>query len=210
MKPLLLSAMIVLVAFCNRADSSLIPITDGSVLGGVDNVTSDSDTGLDWLDLTASSGPNAISFDAIQLQFLSGGLYEGWRHATHSEVENLLFVSAGLFQGNIPTLDPLAVQFVQLVGVTQTGIGNGVVARGLYEDGGVTNLPGVGQVAYRPNGSIFSPFTEARIDLDQPLLNDQVHTIAGHWLVRAVPEPSSITAIAAALIIGSGFKRRKK
>ncbi len=54
-----------------------------------DNTTylSDSVSGLDWLDVTATQG---LSFNTVSAEFGVGGLYEGWRYATSLEFDNLV------------------------------------------------------------------------------------------------------------------------
>ena len=53
--------------------------------GLIDNTTytTDTVTGLDWLDLTVTRG---LSYDDVVGQFSSGQLYEGWRFASRTEV----------------------------------------------------------------------------------------------------------------------------
>jgi len=48
---------------------------------------SDSVSGLDWLDITATQG---LSFNTVSAEFGVGGLYEGWRYATSLEFDNLV------------------------------------------------------------------------------------------------------------------------
>jgi hypothetical protein len=55
------------------------------------NYTTDTVTGLDWLDLTATRGE---SFDNIVAQMGPGGTYAGWRHATREEVKQF-WINAG-------------------------------------------------------------------------------------------------------------------
>jgi len=52
-----------------------------SALGGAE--TLDGQTGLEWLDMTASTG---FGFQEIQSELLPGGQFEGFRLATRAEV----------------------------------------------------------------------------------------------------------------------------
>ena len=47
---------------------------------------SDAGTELDWLDVTTTQNQ---SYDYVFSQLEVGGLYEGWRYASHYEVRNL-------------------------------------------------------------------------------------------------------------------------
>ncbi|RLA12493.1 MAG: hypothetical protein DRQ59_07465 [Gammaproteobacteria bacterium] len=58
---------------------------------GVGSVTRDDASGLDWLDLTESTNR---SYNDVIGQLGSGGLYEGWRYASTTEIE-LFFTHAG-------------------------------------------------------------------------------------------------------------------
>lgn len=78
----------------------------------------DTDTGLDWLDVTASVN---LSFNYVESQFGEGGEFEGWRHATGDEFNALLVGwtgitnnGYGLTQVRDESLDPL----IQMLGDT--------------------------------------------------------------------------------------------
>jgi hypothetical protein len=50
-------------------------------------ITRDTDTGLDWLDVTQTSG---LSYDQVTVQLGVGGDYEGFRYATLAELDQLI------------------------------------------------------------------------------------------------------------------------
>ncbi len=54
---------------------------------GADTVTRDTDTGLDWLDVTVTRG---LSYDEVTAQLGQGGAYEGFRYATTIELDALI------------------------------------------------------------------------------------------------------------------------
>ena len=54
---------------------------------GVVTITRDNATGLDWLDVTESRG---LSYNQVSAQFGVGGDYEGYRHATTAELDQLI------------------------------------------------------------------------------------------------------------------------
>lgn len=198
----------------DRADAALIEITDPTSLGGANNVTQDTLTGLEWLDLTASSG---ISYNDITVQFAPGGTYDGWHHATKAEVTTLFTGSAGLTLGNTPGIDPNAVQFVSLVDITQLTFANtGTASRGRYNDDASgtpnNNLAGSAFVSFQPTSLIFGPaFTNVILMDDQPVNSQSIPSFGtGHWLVRnAIPEPSSLT-LALLALIGCAIRRKPR
>jgi len=55
----------------------------------VDNgsYTSDTASGLDWLDLTETRG---LSYNTVLAQMNSGGRFDGWTYATREQVNGLL------------------------------------------------------------------------------------------------------------------------
>jgi hypothetical protein len=59
---------------------------------GIGSITRDTDTGMDWLDLTITQNR---SFNDIASQFGVGGQFEGFRHATSTEVFQF-FTNAGI------------------------------------------------------------------------------------------------------------------
>ena len=84
MKKILLKC-VTFIFMCLLATNSFAELIDNG------DVTTDSDSGLDWLDLTISSGR---SFSDVSTQFGSNGDFEGWRYANISEVKQLL-INAG-------------------------------------------------------------------------------------------------------------------
>jgi hypothetical protein len=84
-----IAAVVCLFAFALVMASSAyaIPIL-------IDRVTyiTDTSTGLDWLDVTASRN---MSYLDVSAQFGTGGKFAGWEYATVNEVEGL-WTSAGL------------------------------------------------------------------------------------------------------------------
>jgi len=77
---------------------------------GVDSITRDTVTGLDWLDVTASLGR---SFHDVNNEFGPGGDFEGWRYAIESELVTLFLTSVGVpFLGSLMNTDPLYPSFL--------------------------------------------------------------------------------------------------
>ena len=199
-----------LVSFTTPGGAALLAVTDPTAPGGTDNVTVDTTTGLEWLDLTASLG---ISVDDIQLQFGSGGSHEGWRHATTAEVTTLFLSSAGLTLGTqAGVVDPLITQLAALIGVTQSGGAlNAQASRGRYDDsatGSDGNLAGSAFVYWQQPSFTADSSTASILD-DQPNINSVVTGSTGHFLVRAtVPEPGA--SVLMVWVIACGALRRKR
>lgn len=224
MKTTLFSFFVLVMLLCyagQRADAALISVTDPNSPGGANNVTHDTLTGFDWLDLIESNG---ISYNDITLQFGSGGTHDGWRHATRAEVTTLFTGSAGLTIGNQTIADPNAVQFVSLFGTTLIGPFNSLMSRGQYDDdatGTLINNAGSGSVSYF-NGTgpplNYTPDTTVIISDDQSLIKSAIPIgDAGHWLVRdasqssTVPEPCTF-ALATLGLMGLawlGWRKRR-
>lgn len=210
---------LILCLTITQVNAALIAVTDNTSPGGVNNVTHDTVTGLEWLDLTASGG---ISYDDITLQFAVSGTFEGWRHATRAEVQNLFVNSANLILGSQSVVDPLAVQFMGLLEVTQFSQNDYYATRGLYNDGATGidfGLSGSAFVFYRlmktttnPFGGVIvlqTPLTEVSILDDQPFPKSIVPpSSTGHWLVRAAPIPEPATIVL--FVFGSLILQRRK
>lgn len=65
----------------------LISLSANAAIIDLGNITRDTVTGLDWLDVTESRG---LSYDEVLAQTGVGGDYEGWRHATAAELDQLI------------------------------------------------------------------------------------------------------------------------
>ena len=80
------SLLIVLVlSFASISNAAIISIDDS--VFGADSLTRDTETNLDWLDLTNTNG---LSYGYVLSQLNAGGLYDGYRYATLTEVQSLL------------------------------------------------------------------------------------------------------------------------
>ena len=91
MRTLVLALMLAIgLSSGNMAVAAIIPVDDA--VFGIGSITRDTGTGLDWLDLTLSSGR---SFNDVNSQFGVGGDFEGFRYATETELGQL-FTNAGI------------------------------------------------------------------------------------------------------------------
>ncbi len=83
---------------------------------GADTITRDTDTGLEWLDLTQSLG---LSVNEVADEFGAGGIYEGFTYARGSDVETLFFTSAGITPGLQGPGEPAVWDLANLLGITE-------------------------------------------------------------------------------------------
>lgn len=84
MKKIILSLWVAVI-------SCLISINVNAELVDNGKITSDTQTGIDWLDLTETSG---LSYDYVSSQLGSGGRFEGWSFASREQI-NTFFSNAG-------------------------------------------------------------------------------------------------------------------
>ncbi len=179
--------LIVTLFLCSASSASamLVKLTDPTSPGGANNVTRDTDTGLEWLDWTASTN---ISYSTMITMFDLGDTYEGWRHATSDEVR-------GLFEGFVlPTSawpsvsfvvgDGAALSFFEHLGATSPTITEAIVE-------GEVSVCGTPRCVVKAEAD--SGFSVTSGDV---AVSDGFPQVAvGHALVRspsAIPEPSAL------------------
>lgn len=161
---------------------------------GVGSITTDTNNGLEWLDLTEST---SLSVNQVTASLGAGRKFETFRYATSIEVLNL-FAMAGIpdvgseSSANIAPAQAL----MDLIGSTsfQGGIGDGREAFGVVGDGTRYTLDG-----FTSNG-VPMMFVGS---LGSQGLNASF-TSFGHWLVRdtaVVPLPASIGLIVLGLAL---------
>ena len=152
--------------------------------------TTDTATGLDWLDLTASIG---LSYNNVSSQFGAGGAFAGWRYATGAELTTLLL------NFEVPQL-PLFIQnpsgpqvllastIINTLGPTGQGP-NFLYSFGIYEDSYYSETQGLAFLAYLP-AQLFAVKYQPFFGL---VGFDEQHSDYGSYLVRAtivaVPGP---------------------
>ena len=85
---LLAFSCLILSMSANAAIQSIDDVTFGA-----GSITRDTNTGLDWLDVTASQGR---SYDDVATQFGSGEDFDGWTFATRAQFITLMVNATGL------------------------------------------------------------------------------------------------------------------
>lgn len=165
-------------------------------------ITFDTNTGLEWLDVTQSVNN---SFNYINTQFGAGGDFEGFHYATTDEVSEFMRnagwpLSFGL-QFSTLAYEPLLL-IQSLVGVTQD--------LGFMQiTSGATGDPLFGA---RASVQIYvHPSDETALGYLAVVDDSTAYPEIGSWLVRAhAPEPGSYTLIIAGLIGWAATRRKRR
>ena len=181
---------VALLAVAKVAVADLIAINDPSIIGNGNasqdglNLTRDTDTGLDWLDITLSLNR---SFNDVSGELGSGGDYAGFRFATGPDL-TALFEHAGLTleDKRLPPVQPI-LDFLSLFGSEPVRGTN--QTSGCYDDqNGDPSLTGCAFVADDLTGNPANPVL-VRIRPDNPAFGNPSQRVAwgGPWLLRPVP-----------------------
>ncbi len=177
--------------------------------------TSDTTTGYDWLDITATSG---LAYNDVLKGMGSGGAFEGWRFAFDPEITNFFKDVSGkdlqLFSktANQGITDAVGAY----TGFSSGGFGHGAIfGMTANLDGGAPSLEAYASILYSVDNSkdYFSNFIE--VGRDVPFvanIADYSGVNGGSWLVRestALPEPSAIALLGLGLL-GLIISRRRR
>lgn len=191
--------------------------------------TYDTQSGLEWLDLSQTRG---LSFTEVSAQFGAGGLYDGYRYASSIEAQTLLgqfglpVVSYTQYASN--TWAPNLASFDALLGLNVGGLGPAYgfqVETGDALDGGYHPLfYGTGSVML----TAMNPDPHDAISAGERLVSQHAEVTVGyaasyaernlsHFLVRdgapivsAVPEPETWALMLVGLTaVGIASRRRK-
>ncbi|WP_282605433.1 PEP-CTERM sorting domain-containing protein [Pelagibius sp. Alg239-R121] len=182
-------------------------VSEGSSFGA-DTITRDTDTGLQWLDLTESLG---LSVDEVAAEFGAGGLYEGFSYARGSDVETLFFTSAGITPGFQGPSEAAVWDLANLLGITDAFF---FVSFGHYLPDLSNPTAGLGSLEpLLPFGDAAA--SRAIVD-DNGFAFDQGAATVGSFLIRRdgpssvpVPEPSTAFLLIPGLAALAYGRRRK-
>lgn len=178
-------------------------VSQSNLSFGVDSITLDTDTGLKWLDLTFSTNRTVAD---VSTQFGSGGDFEGFRYATHNEVDTFL-INAGL-----PDVDSQSTgnfvpiqNFLPFVGYT---VNNPSISVFYGTQGYLEELDQVSGKLLIHRAVVN---TDAGLGSAELLTTSQISSSgSGHWLVQAVPIPGAVWLFGSGLLGLIGIAKRKK
>jgi len=184
----------------SAARAALIDV--GSPLGQSTAVL-DTSTGLEWLKLSATDGETP---DQVFAQIAPGGLLQGYRYATVTELTCGLFApqlgrSGCVYTGSTTDVGPV-LTFMDRFGKSFDQVG---LFQPMFVEGQTPMVYGEFWHLTR--------FTDAQlVDFDTQLVNLRNTQPADHWLVRQVPEPSSsmLFGIAALALATRAWRTRRK
>lgn len=198
---IIFTAFVISLSMHSRAYAILLSVDDS--IFGIDAVTQDTLSGLEWLDVHFSV---SLSYEYVVSQYSNLGEFSGWRHASLPEVQNL-FTNAGILNsGAISTTNFLpANNLRELLGTTYGNSLNGTTST-IDESSDWRRFATVGSIGDQG-------FTKFNFTVNPSWSYDDV----GHFLVRktavdpnanSVPEPISIVLfgpgiLATVLIRGS-------
>jgi hypothetical protein len=175
---------------------------------GLNSLTIDTRTGLGWLDLTLSTGFSWLQAEAA---IPSGGIFEGYRHATADEVLSL-YQSTGISTGSVLQSSPMAaslLSLMSLIGITSYQDGHpqtfGITASGSSGLGravaGFDFLYGNSTPEYLVTGGSYIVLRYGETTAVPEV---------GNWLVKVVPEPSpALIGLVALLLFGMVWRKRQ-
>ena len=151
------------------------------------NLTFDSSTNLEWLDITLSLG---VTTNAALAELGPGGIFAGFSHASNAQVTQL-FQNMGLATGNYPGITSLADGGVLADAAIDILGESGVTSSGIrFSQGTTTDMLTVTsqRVATIRNDGV-SSITAGNGGVGTDTSGFQI----GHFLVRStiVPEPTS-------------------
>jgi len=177
----------------------------------VDNgdFTTDTRTGLDWLDITQTGG---ASYNDVTAQLGVGGLFEGWVYASSTQVSEF-FTSAGgtaPYNGYSTVNNGVVAPLVDLWGITDT-----VRSIGLTPFIQFITAEESPNFANEHNTGLIEPADdlEDRMDILRSFVPDDTNEpLLGSALVRntAVPVPGAIWLLGSGFLGLIGIARRRK
>jgi len=178
--------------------------------------TTDTDSGFDWLDLTATSNR---SYNDISSQLGVGGEFEGWRYASMTQVAgffdafggNNTAYNLGWTQTNNGLFSAVAQYWGDLYGeYAGYSPGHGY-SHFMTRETNTDYTHNVGLI-YDHFTNQFSPTSDLVLIRNDRFTAEMAQAVAGHALIRdttVVPIPAALWLFGSGLIGLVGFARRK-
>ena len=171
-------------------------------------ITRDTTSGLRWLDLTETRG---LSYNYVNSQFGSDGLYEGWRMATPAEVVGLwlnfnIDLSAGAYSYGNGIIDPNIQLATEVIGETYhpAGLNLYTGVHGWVKDNFL--ITAVGTYSYNNSTNNYFPLRHDTVSGYGGITDPT----SGVYVVSTVPVPPAVWLFGSGLLGLIGVARRKK
>lgn len=198
-----ITLVFLLLALSVNAQAALVDSADGSYF-------TDTSTGLQWLDLTAT---NSLTYNQVAAELGTGGLFDGYRFATALEVL-LMFNEAGgpgVYAGWSTLHNLWAPPLMSMWGITGFDPGPPPTAFTFYflEDD-VNGFPLSGAMILSPE--LFdNPLFGTYVNLIEAIQDPNAQNQIGSALVSSsvVPVPAAVWLFGTALLGLVGFTRRR-
>ncbi|EDY84252.1 hypothetical protein VDG1235_3883 [Verrucomicrobiia bacterium DG1235] len=191
--------------------ASLCAIQAHAILVDRGDYTRDTDTGLDWLDMSFTDG---LSYNAVGALLLPGGSLQGWRFATSAEFDGLINSAVGpALAPYTPTgFDPAIFSqmqtLVSLLGET-LNLSPTLSTIG-YVDSSSFTFADARQFSHTASQGFVRPASE--LDWDRPKSTE--NDVTGSFLVRksasSVPDAGSTAVLLSIAISGLFILKRRK
>ncbi len=225
--------LLILLGLCIQEASPSIISLDS--VWGSDTLTRDTDSGLEWLDVTLTRG---LSYNQVIAKLGSGGEFEGFRYALTAELDQLISnfgitsVNTNCDFGvthcnNADASSSDAVErMIELLGDTHDAYYDSVAypidvapdgrggVLGFLADTPFNSLApiGMGEISdreyvYRSSGSPYSDSPDYVNVIRSPYYTTDFYSSVGSFLVRPVPEPES-SILFLSFLLGYFFSNR--
>ena len=205
-------------SMCGTANATLLSVDLNTAGDGL--LTLDTNTNIEWLDLTLTQGQ---SYNSILANF-GGYVGQGFRHAIEAELCGLFgalgdqVLGCANNQTNIfstSILQSSATELVSKLGDTFVGFSSSSVTCGIYDGGLIQgNRVGLAGIEAGSNAGCVTgfPAPPSVATLDNWITTGGTNSLVGHYLVRNAinaPEPTTLALLSLGLF-GLNFTKRKR